>query len=234
MKRILLICFSLSMLWTYAQDSTATAPPKSSEDITYDYDKHAVGLYLGAKGIGLEYGYAFDERWSFRAAVGGLYWTPLEFSRSFSGDEYTVEVTPEYLLVDVGAEYYPWAGKSFKVFGALGYAFYQNVSMYAAYDGAITVGEMATFTGEEVGSLTFNGTTNKLVPSAGFGWGHTVPKKTVGLYCELGTYYMGAPKIEIEATNMLSETKQEEEQLNENFSQYRWLPFINVGIRFKL
>jgi len=234
----LLFCLSIGFLSQAQTDSVAPPPPPppvndESTDM-FEYDKHSVGLYIGAKGIGLEYGYALNERWSIRAAVGGLYWTPIEFSQNFQGEDYGIEITPEYLLVDIGAEFYPWAGKSFKIFGALGYAFYQNVAATWQYQGTIEIGEMGSVSDGEVGELFFTGETNKLVPSAGIGWGHTVPKKKVGLYAEIGTYYMGAPKIEIEATNWLQNTSLEEQTLNDGFEPYQWLPFVNVGLRIKL
>ena len=53
------------------------------------------------------------------------------------------------------------------------------------------------------------------------------------LVVDMGMFYMGSPNVSVDATGMLEDTSKEEEQLQANFADYKWLPQLNFRISFR-
>jgi len=79
----------------------------------------------------------------------------------------------------------------------------------------------------------------KLSPYAGIGLRKFMgAKKRASFFFESGLYYLGAPKVEIEANGFLSPTADpahgQREILENQFSQYKIYPIVKFSLAFKL
>lgn len=87
---------------------------------------------------------------------------------------------------------------------------------------------------DQIGNLAANISFNGVAPYFGLGIGKSTPSKRFGVNVDLGTYYMQQPKVQIDATKLLTANKEHESLLENNLSDYRWLPTIQLNLNFKL
>ncbi len=73
-------------------------------------------------------------------------------------------------------------------------------------------------------------------PYLGIGFGKLAPKKKVSFAFEIGTYYMGSPKLDIYATGMLEPSADPDHvaTLQKQFKQYRFYPVVKFSLGIKL
>lgn len=90
---------------------------------------------------------------------------------------------------------------------------------------------------ETVGSLSF-----KVKPSApvcpylGIGFGRYIANRAVGFGFEVGTWYMGRPKLEVQASGMLSPSANPEHvsMLEDELRDLRFYPVLKFNVNVKL
>lgn len=90
---------------------------------------------------------------------------------------------------------------------------------------------------ETIGSINYKMKPNDICPYLGIGFGHTISRdKTVAFNFDLGTLYQGSPKVTLDATGMVSPTANDNQikLLNDNVKNYKFYPFINFEISFRL
>ena len=230
---LLLLCFSLS---SFAQtDNQSSDSNAVATDLLSSYHKKsAIALNISSVGLGLEYAYNLNNSLNLRARIN--YLAVNDYTTNITVEEQPVIVIGNANLanLDVAIEYLPFQSSSFKLVGGLSYFFDANGSVNVLYDDDLQYGEIE-ISKEEVGDITLGLDYPGLAPYAGLGFGRAVPKGRFGFGFEIGTYYVGSPDVSLEASKMLSPTKEEElEQLEDNFSGYAWLPFINLRLAVKL
>lgn len=89
-------------------------------------------------------------------------------------------------------------------------------------------------TPEQIGYLKANVSFNGFAPYIGLGLGKSTPSKRFGINVDLGSYYLSAAKVQIDATKLLAPNKQQESLLENNLSTFRWMPTLQVNLNFKL
>jgi hypothetical protein len=89
-------------------------------------------------------------------------------------------------------------------------------------------------TPEEIGVVNGEINWKKVGGYLGFGIGRTVPNKQFGYGFDLGCYYIGKPELELNATEKLAPSNNQEDKIEENMSGYRILPYANFRISYKL
>lgn len=94
-----------------------------------------------------------------------------------------------------------------------------------------------TLSPETMGQATVRVTNGASVsPYLGIGFGKITPKSNVSFGFEIGAYYMGKPKISIDASGMLEPSADPEHAalLSNQLSQYRLFPVIKFSVGVKL
>ncbi|MCA5003592.1 hypothetical protein [Sphingobacterium bovistauri] len=91
-----------------------------------------------------------------------------------------------------------------------------------------------TISPEQIGTLAANVSFNGFAPYIGLGIGKSTPNKRFGVNVDLGSYYMSAAKVQIDATKLLAPNKNQESLLENNLSTFRWMPTLQVNLNFKL
>lgn len=97
-----------------------------------------------------------------------------------------------------------------------------------------------TISPEKIGTFTVEVRPGlRISPYAGIGFGRTLSAKSrVGFAFEIGTYYMGSPKVSIEADGLISPTANPDHGQAEIFenqlSQYYLYPILRMSVNFKI
>lgn len=88
---------------------------------------------------------------------------------------------------------------------------------------------------EEIGLI--NGTIqmgNKVAPYFGLGLGRAIPQKRVGISVDIGTYYKGAPKVDLVATNLLRNNVNNEQAIEEAIGFAKWWPVFSIRLAVRI
>ncbi|MBX7182974.1 MAG: hypothetical protein K1X82_12740 [Bacteroidia bacterium] len=191
----------------------------------------AVHLQVGTIGPGGAIGIRFLDQLSCR--VGFNYF---KLNTSFEGNFFDVNLkhSPDLTLgaISLMVDYFPVTKSSFHITGGVAY----NLNHYKygmVYNDTLQYGTIVV-NGENAGTLHFDVKSSKIVPYLGIGFGRAVPKKRVGFGFELGCFYHGKPQVSIDATKLIEQTKDEQQQLQDNLSGYRFFPYLNLHLSVKL
>ncbi|MCG9881267.1 MAG: hypothetical protein MH472_11775 [Bacteroidia bacterium] len=93
-----------------------------------------------------------------------------------------------------------------------------------------------TFSPDQLGKLDFNLKGAEWMPIAGIGFGRAIPNKRIGFGLDLGAAYWGKLNTTITAEKAFEPTNDANNVsvLNNAFSDFNWLPFINLRLNIKL
>jgi len=190
----------------------------------------AISARVGTLGPGLELGYQLHPKLNLRA--GGNY---LNYSRTFE-----VDVEDQPLAVDwdiqlknfsLIADLVPFGG-AFRLSG--GVVLNRNqTSGFGRFTEPISSGG-AVFQPEEVGQLSGTLSFSEISGYAGIGFGNTARGNRVGLILDIGALYHGAPKLSMNATEMLEPNNENAAIIQENIKQYAWYPVVSLGFSIRL
>jgi hypothetical protein len=205
-------------------DSTLINPPNAS-----------FSMVGGLTGLGLELSYLIlpAHRLYLRGGTSYIGYAKLynfEYNtRSF------IKIDPALRLglVYAGIDYLPFKKSSFYATVGVGYTYNVKTAVIAYTDTGLDIS--GTFiSAEDFGKINFEIKWNKVVPFIGIGIGRAVPKKRVGLSAELGTYYIGSPKLSMEYTGILEITNIDEAlpKIEKNMAGYAFLPYLMVKLKY--
>lgn len=132
-------------------------------------------------------------------------------------------------------EWAPGKKRKFRLQGGLVYAPNFGGNLTLRYLETIVIQNDFTISPDEVGYMKVTSSPKSgIMPYMGIGLGRAVPKKRVGLSLDMGAVYLNSPVIDVEATNLLRENEANEEPLNRNFADYKWLPVMNLRLAVRL
>lgn len=87
---------------------------------------------------------------------------------------------------------------------------------------------------DELGELTMHLYTRKVSPYLGLGFGSAIPQKRVSFKLEFGAVFHGQPKVDLEASNMIKLTAEQEEIVASNLSGYKFWPVLSMQLCFRI
>lgn len=204
--------------------------------------KHAIAIDFGAQGVGLDYGYSLNRHF---AAHLGFMMLPVsieDYAYDFEGTKTQMDLNVKFSHMALKLDYYPFAWSGFKLMAGVAYFLNNEADVNIMLDESIYFGDDGDgdglgdfeFTPDEIGNIDIGVDWDAFSPYFGFGFGRAVPDGYMDFGMDLGVFYMGSPKVTVDATGMLEDTSQEEEELQANFADYKWLPQLNfrISIRF--
>ncbi|MEQ9263274.1 MAG: hypothetical protein RLP14_08945 [Owenweeksia sp.] len=242
-RTIILLALALTAFSGYSQklsdkfkieenDSSKTVKPVKEAPTSF-YDKFAVAVNGSTLGIGLEVARNLTPHLNIRLRGNMFSLKNYTLDLEMGGEPVHIDASSNFMEFDLCAEYLPFKRSSFKLVGGMGYFMKADANAHAVYDGELEYGDI-TMTSDDIGTMDFNIDYKGFAPYLGFGFGRAVPKKRVGLGLEVGTFYLSKPAVTIDATQMLEPTEGEQAELEENLSDYRWLPFINLRLAIRI
>ena len=196
--------------------------------------RSAIAFNFSSIGIGFEYSRNLNhQHLNGRLRLNTFRLSNFRRAMNIGGASTQIVADVNVFNTDLLIEYLPFSKSSFKIVGGLSLILKGEGKVKVAYGESIKYGDL-TITPEEIGDLIIGVDYGEVAPYIGMGFGRGIPKTNVGFGFELGTYYTGSPKVTLKATEMLSDTAKEEAQLQSNLSDYKWFPFINLRLSFKL
>lgn len=205
---------------------------KADHFLGYD-GRGAVAINVSSVGFGVEYAHNINKHLNGRLRLNFLKISNFERAVELGGAPTFVTANVDIFTTDLLLEYLPFANKNFKLVVGGSYISSGNADVNVAYNEAITYGDIV-IEPEDIGDMTIGIDYTGFAPYVGLGWGRAVPRKNVGFGIEIGTFYVGSPDVSLAATNMLANTASEEGQLQENMNDYKWFPFLNMRLAFRL
>ena len=71
-----------------------------------------------------------------------------------------------------------------------------------------------------------------MTPFLGLGFGRVVANKKIGVSFDIGTYFSSSPMIELDATGIIEQTKDQEALLNESFESFKFIPYASLRLSY--
>jgi hypothetical protein len=198
-----------------------------------------IGFYTGGhastNGFGVNLGYIMSKRITFRTGFETL---KLNIDFDFDENDVTYDGTVHYKTggIFLLADYY-YTPRLYLTAGGLINSFNPAVDGGAA--SAMEYGDIM-IPAEDVGTFDFDVEPDvKYSPYVAAGVRSFIGKKEKVAYSfETGFYYMGAPKLTIETTGLLSPTSdpahRQAEYLENQFDAYKIYPVIKFNLAFKI
>lgn len=227
MKKISLVIVLLFGLcvWHSSAQTSENPPPQT--------DSHGWGI--GIKGSTLGYGFEINHALSSKFVLRAS-WNNLTFKNSYSIDDISADIDVDLKVggPSLVADYY-FLKKIHLSAGVLYNLLDAKGTIYPKEE--YTFGEIL-LSPEKIGNATLVVEPgSKFSPYLGIGFGRSIAlKHRLAYHAEFGSFYQGKPHVKLTATGMLTPTGSDEqnEQLNENLSSYKFYPYLSLMLSFKL
>jgi hypothetical protein len=205
----------------------------------------AIGLNVGLLNApGVEFAYKFAPHWAARISYGYMSYGVNNFSYTTTS---TTAGTPTSLLINAKANFdninlageYS-VGKKGRLRLIGGVAFFPKKTIEAG--GSLTSSfkfNDVTITPEDIGSGTVTlGYSTKISPYLGIGIGRLIPRKRLNISFDMGAYYSGNYKVNIDVKpGVILESNEDNAPIierNLNDALYKVIPSFNFRIAYKL
>jgi hypothetical protein len=153
------------------------------------------------------------------------------FGNSLTGIKLIVNGKINFGSANLILDYHPF-GNALRISTGCGLVF-SRINFIATPKDSLKQGDISIGP-EEQGNIFYDLKTQLVCPYLGIGLGRAIPKRRVGFNFEIGSYYIGAPKLSFKTTGMLEPTSAEEGKLKENLKNYYLLPVLLFTLNIKI
>lgn len=195
----------------------------------------SVGINLKASNNGFG-GDLYYRPFKTLALKAGYETVNLPFSQKVNQDNVELDAKFHYNTgaTSLCAVYQPFGGLYFTA----GAAFLDfKSSLHGVSSGAYEIGDISV-PAEKLGEMNIRITPqNKIAPYAGFGIGNAFPRDyPVSFSLEIGAFYMGSPKIDIQATGMLAPNADPDHiaTLQNEIKDFKLYPVVKLSLGIRL
>lgn len=198
---------------------------------------YAVGVQLGTTGPGLQVIHRFRNKPQLAARIGISYLAYHKMIRINAGEGSMLELFPDAVLGigQASLKWYPFRKTPLFLTGGGGYTWHPTLGVRLRAENTLKFGGLE-MTPEDVGTVNASLRWNRLLGYAGFGYGRAIPRRRIGLGVEVGCYYLGAPRVNLDYEGFLETTTLRDEmaKVQRNMANYRYLPTIQFLISYAL
>jgi hypothetical protein len=195
-------------------------------------DGHAVGLKVGALGLGAEYTYSLTDRIALR---GALYGSQVGFDAEEADIDYEFDVVWDSL--SAGVDFHPLKSALRLSLGLM-----QNdnrLELFSRPTQNVTIGD-TTYTPSQIGTLTGAMQFDDTATMAGIGWDWSRDKSLFGVSLDLGVVDQGSPTVTLQGNGTLlgnpafeQDIDAEAVQLSGEAEDLDLVPFLSLGFQFR-
>lgn len=194
---------------------------------------YAASLRVSSVGLNLEGIRTFGE--SFDARVGFAWFNYNSLTGGGGAkDEYSYTGKVNLMSVSVLGDWFPFTNSIFRLSGGI-FINLNKASMTLTPTKSKTIGG-DLYTPEKLGNLSVDINFPKVAPYIGIGLGNpTSGEPGIKFSLDIGTFYQGPPSAALSASGLIepSAAPDQEQQLNDNLSWFKWYPVIALGIIYK-
>lgn len=230
----LAILLSLLFLFSFAaqaQDAEPTSEPAPSTPSADSDRSFGVVAHAGLLGYGADFATRVNPHLILRAGFNFFQLAGFEDVRDLAGRSVQILASNNTLSFDVMGEYYPWQKSSFKLLFGGSYIHSLTANALIMVADPMMFGDIE-LTPEQVGDLEIELAYGGMAPFLGLGFGRSVPNKRIGLGLEVGSYFLSAPSVNMNASELLepSASTEQEKSLEDSFRSLRWLPVLKIRL----
>lgn len=191
---------------------------------------YGLGLKVSTRGVGLDLMRSFGSQFNLR--LGAAYFN-IKPEGGGNGDDYKYNADLKLFSIVLLGDFFPFDNIIRITAGAILNLNEGNIDLVPTK--SYTVGG-DTYDPESLGSLSAKVDFNKVAPYIGLGIGNPLKGEgTVQFTFDVGTMYQGAAGVDLSATGLLepSAAPDQEQQLEDNLSWFKWYPVVSLGIVYK-
>ena len=232
---LLLSLLFLFSFHVHAQDAEAASQPEPST-ASADADRSfGMVAHAGLLGYGADFATRVNPHLILRAGVNFFQLEGFEDVRELAGRSVLIVASNNTLSFDMMGEYYPWQKSSFKLIFGGSYIQSLTANAMIMVTDPMMFGEIE-LTPEQVGEMDIELAYGGMAPFLGIGFGRSIPNKRIGLGLEVGSYYIGSPSVNMNASELLepSASAEQEKSLEESFRTLSWLPAVKFRLAVRL
>lgn len=228
--------FTLLTAFLFIKITKSFANPLISADSTLNkHPNFSISISGGTSGIGGELSYSVlpSHRVHLRAGTSYIQYTKI-YNFEYNNRSF-IKIDPNLRLgiVYTGIDYLPFKKSTFYTTAGIGYVYNNKTALVANTESGLDIS--GTFiSSEDFGKINFEIKWNSVTPFVGIGFGRAVPKKRFGVSAELGSYYIGSPKLAMDYTGILEITNIDEAilKIEKNMAGYAFLPYLLVKLKY--
>jgi opacity protein-like surface antigen len=195
-------------------------------------EEHAIGLKVGALGLGAEYTYQLKDRIALR---GGVYGSQVGFDATESGIEYEFDFVWD--SVSAGVDFHPLKSALRLSVGLLKND--NGLEAVSRPTGNVTVGD-TVYTPAQIGALQGTIRFDDTATFVGVGWDWSRDRRLFGMSFDLGLLKQGDPVVTLRGNGTLlgdpafeQDIRAEEAELAASTDDFDVIPFVAVGLLFR-
>jgi hypothetical protein len=226
--------FPLIFLLLFLQHTTTATVIDSLRLKTFS---KSIGTSFGTLGGGITLAYRLPKNNQFFLKVGAMY---IGYGKLYNYNYNTktiIRIDPDLRMGQgyLGLDYTPFRKSSLYLTTGMSYFYNSKFAAFTDTDTGFDTKDLV-LSAEDFGKINFELRWNKLAPFLGFGFGRAVSKKRIGVGFELGSYYIGSPKILLDYTGVLDLTNIDEilPQVEKNMKGYAFLPYLKFSVNYNL
>ncbi len=208
-----------------------------TEDSTLRWEPSGLGIHAGITGVGVQLAWKLRSQSRLVLRVGGSYLAYKKKIQIDLGDSSIIEFRPDFVIgiVHSSIKWHPFPRSAFFVTGGIGYTWRPDIRLQMSALSSIELGGIQMKPGE-FGTIGLDIRWSPIVGYAGFGVGRSIPKRRWGVGFEVGCYYLGPPKINMDFEGFLETTTLDEQVplIQRNMRGYRYLPNLQLVITYAL
>ena len=195
--------------------------------------KNAFAVSFGAPGLGLEYARKLTPKLNAKVVWHSLKVKDFE-QKDIEIKDDTVDLLAnlDVSIIDLGIEYLPFKNSSFKLTTGIGILSNMDLNAVVTYTEEVQFGDVK-LSKKDVGEIIADVSWSGIAPYLGIGFGRAIPKKRFGIGFELGSYFTSSPDVILTASKLLSPTSNQQENLKESLSTFKFIPKIEIRISYK-
>lgn len=191
---------------------------------------YGLGLKVSTRGVGLDFMRSFGSQFNLR--LGAAYFN-IKPEGGGNGDDYKYNADLKLFSVVLLGDYFPF-GNIFRITaGAILNLNKGNIDLVPTK--SYSVGG-DTYDPESLGSLGAKIDFNRFAPYIGLGLGNPlIGEGSIQFTFDVGTMYQGSAGVDLTAKGLLapSAAPDQEQQLEDNLSWFKWYPVVSLGIVYK-
>lgn len=197
---------------------------------------YAIGLQAGSTGAGIQVARVLSADSRLVGRVGVSYFAYDRVFRVKAG-EGKLNITPDLVMgiALASVKWHPFKRNQLFLTAGAGYTWRPDVKANVIAEGNVKFGGLQISEGN-VGVVNASLRWNSVLGYAGFGYGRSTPIRRLGFAVELGCYYLGSPKVDLQYTGFLETTTIDEQipVIQNNLKSYRFLPSLQFLLTYGL
>lgn len=221
----LIVCLTTS--WAFAQE----------DELNDDEMGLGVGISTGTRGmIGLDVAYRFWKPLTVKVGFNHFKTDVTGLETQYGDTDVLGDITITKNNIDLLVEWGINPRRNIRLVTGLGFFIDDEIRADVSLREGRQVNDIV-LTAEDIGTVTSKiGHQSSVMPYFGIGFGRSIPKARLNFSADMGAYYTGDYKVEMEATNQLRANDVHGPTLENNLNNVgaKWWPVLSFRLAYRI